>query len=54
MSRIAAEHFNRLGVPKKAFKTQELAERAAWMQGMRCYECSFCGNWHLTNKERNG
>lgn len=50
-NQMIPEHFNKLGVPKRPFKTQEDAERAAWMNNMICYVCDFCGNWHLANKE---
>lgn len=50
--RLIPEHFNMVGDPKKRFKTQDDAELAAWMNGMKCYECSFCGDWHLANKEK--
>lgn len=50
--RMIPEHFNTLGKPKKPYYTLFEAESAAWLSDMDCYECSFCGYWHLSKKER--
>ena len=40
-------------VQKKGFKHQGQARREAHKQGMKnVYECSYCGDWHMTSKVR--
>lgn len=48
---LIREHFKVDGQPKRSFRTQELADRVAWLHDMNSYACGFCGNWHLSNKE---
>lgn len=47
------EHFTALGVPKKAYLSEEEAIQSMfWLDSfLEAYECSFCGKWHLGSVE---
>jgi hypothetical protein len=55
MSRLAPEHFNPVGRPKRAFAkqkdcTQYLRDND-WVGLFGFYKCSWCDQWHLTARK---
>lgn len=50
--RVAAEHFRPDGKPKKAYRSEREADRAAYAHNRQAYKCSFCPHWHIGARRR--
>jgi len=47
--RLLGEHFNRDGRPKRGFPDYLTAYMVGIEHGLKAYECSVCGKWHLAS-----
>lgn len=52
MGRIAGEHFNNLGRPKKAYESRDAALEDARAYSKKIYQCGTCGLYHLGGRHK--